>query len=281
MTGPCGSSRGPMHPLRYRVRRVHRETHDVFTLELGPVDGDGFSFGPGQFTMLYVFGMGEAPISISGDPADGTKLVHTIRSVGTLTGALGKLKKGDVLGVRGPFGARWPVEEAAGKDVVLAAGGIGLAPLRPVLYRIMADRQRFGKVVLLYGTRTPEDIIFRQELEEWRGRMDMEVEVTVDRAGADWRGNVGVVTTLLPRAVFDPANTIAMLCGPEVMMRYMIADLMKRGMSEEGIYLSMERNMKCGIGQCGHCQFGPYFVCKDGPVFRHDRVKWLLGIREI
>lgn len=278
MTGPCT---GPMHPRRYKILRTHRETHDVFTLEMKPVDCDGFSFGPGQFTMLYAFGMGEAPISISGAPADGGRLVHTIRAVGTVTGALEKCRKGDVLGVRGPFGACWPMDDAVGKDVILAAGGIGLAPLRPALYRIMAERQRFGKVTLLYGTRSPEDIIYRDELEEWRGRLDLDVQVTVDRAGSDWRGHVGVVTTLLPRAVFDPTNTIAMVCGPEVMMRFMVADLIKRGVPEEGIHISMERNMKCGIGQCGHCQFGPYFVCKDGPVFRYDRVKWLLGVREI
>lgn len=278
MTGPCA---GPMHPQRYKILRTHRETHDVLTLELEPLDGDGFSFGPGQFTMLYAFGMGEAPISISGAPADGGRLVHTIRDVGTVTGALEKCRKGDVLGVRGPFGTCWPMDDAVGKDVILAAGGIGLAPLRPALYRIMAERQRFGKVTLLYGTRSPEDIIYRDELEEWRGRLDLDVQVTVDRAGSDWRGHVGVVTTLLPRAVFDPANTIAMVCGPEVMMRFMVADLMKRGVSAEGIHISMERNMKCGIGQCGHCQFGPYFVCKDGPVFRYDRVKWLFSKREI
>jgi NAD(P)H-flavin reductase len=270
-----------MHPRHCIVRRVHRETRDVFTLELEPVDSDRFSFRPGQFTMLYVFGIGEVPISISGDPADDVRLVQTIRAIGAVTGSLDKLGKGNVVGVRGPFGTCWPVTGAVGKDVVLVAGGIGLAPLRPVLYRLLAEREKFGKVILLYGTRTPEDIVFRQELEQWRVRMDAEVQVTVDRAGAEWRGNVGVVTTLLPRAEFDPVNAVAMLCGPEVMMRFVAADLMKRGLPAEAIHLSLERNMKCGVGFCGHCQCGPFFVCKDGPIFRYDMVRRLLSVREV
>ncbi len=277
--GPCES---PMRPQPYVVRGVRRETHDVFTLELEPAgDAAPLAFGPGQFTMLYAFGMGEVPISISGDPAGNTMLVHTIRAVGTVTRALERCRKGDVLGVRGPFGTCWPVDEAAGKDVVLAAGGIGLAPLRSVMYRLLARRERYGRIALLYGTRTPEDIVYRDELEEWRGRLDLNVQVTVDRAGSDWRGNVGAVTTLLPRAEFDPANTVAMFCGPEVMMRFTMLALMKRGLQAEQMYLSMERNMKCGIGLCGHCQLGPFFICKDGPVFPYDRVKWLFGREEI
>ena len=277
--GPCAS---PMDPQRYEVRRVHRETHDVFTLELEPADGaTALSFGPGQFTMLYVFGMGEVPVSISGDPAESGILVHTIRAVGTVTRAFERCRKGDMLGVRGPFGSCWPVDEAAGKDLVLVAGGIGLAPLRPVLYQLLAQRERYDRIALLYGTRTPEDTIFRHELEEWRGRLDLDVQVTVDRAGSDWRGNVGVVTTLLNRADFDPANTTAMICGPEAMMWFTILALMKRGLQAEQIYISMERNMKCGIGFCGHCQLGPFFICKDGPVFRYDRVKRLFGKGEI
>lgn len=277
--GPCAS---PMHPQPYEVRQVHRETHDVFTLELEPAGGAApLAFGPGQFTMLYAFGMGEVPISISGDPAESAMLVHTIRAVGTVTRALERCRKGDALGVRGPFGTCWPVDEAAGKDLVLVAGGIGLAPLRPVLYRLLAQRERYGRIALLYGTRTPEDIIYRDELEEWRGRLDLNVQVTVDRAGSEWRGNVGAVTTLLDRAEFDPTNTVAMFCGPELMMRFTILALMKRGLRAEQMYLSMERNMKCGLGLCGHCQLGPFFICKDGPVFPFDRVKWLFGKGEI
>ena len=272
----------PMLPMLYRIQRVRQETDDTFTLELVPADsGDGFSFAPGQFNMLYVFGVGEVPISISSDP-DGSPLIqHTTRVVGTVTKAMRLLKRGDVLGIRGPFGTHWPVEEAVGRDVVIVAGGIGLAPLRPALYRLMAQREQHRKIVLLYGTRTPEDILYRRELEHWRGKFDLEIQVTVDRAASSWRGNVGVVTTMISRAPFDPSNTAAFVCGPEVMMRFTVMELQKRGVAAQRTYLSMERNMKCGIGLCGHCQYGPVFTCKDGPVFSFDRIAALLGRAEV
>ncbi|MGA2622898.1 MAG: FAD/NAD(P)-binding protein [Bacteroidota bacterium] len=278
MTG----SAEPMVPSLFRIQRVRQETYDTFTLELEPPgEKRTFTFVPGQFNMLYVLGVGEAPISISGDPADSHVLVHTTRAVGTVTKAMRTLKRGDVLGVRGPFGSTWPVAEAAGNDVIIVAGGIGLAPLRPVIYRILAERERYGKVIFLYGTRTPADILYRRELEQWRSRFDLDVQITVDRAQAGWRANVGVVTTLIPKVAFDPANTIAMVCGPEVMMRFTIQALQKRGLGLKDIYVSMERNMKCGIGICGHCQYGPMFICKDGPVFSYDRIKDLFLIREL
>jgi NAD(P)H-flavin reductase len=175
------------------------------------------------------------------------------------------LKVGDTIGVRGPLGKSWPVRVAEGKDVIIVTGGIGLAPLRPVIYHMMAHREKFGKIVLLCGTRTPNDLIYRRELEKWRSRLDMEVHITVDRATSSWRGNVGVVTTLIGKAPFDHLKCIAMVCGPEIMMRFTILELQKRGMDTKNIYVSMERNMKCGIGLCGHCQIGSLFVCKDGP----------------
>jgi NAD(P)H-flavin reductase len=273
-----------MLPETYRIERVRRETHDTFTLELKPVNGiSAMSFAPGQFNMLYVFGTGESAISISGDPAICDRLTHTVRAVGTVTRAMQKLKRGDVIGVRGPFGRGWPMEEPEGRDVVIVTGGIGLAPLRPVIYHVLANRKNYGKVVLLYGARAPRDLLYVRELEKWRGqfRLDLEVEVTLDTATSDWRGNVGVVTTLIPRAPFDPLNAVAMICGPEVMMRFTVLALQKRGMSEDQIYLSLERNMKCAVGFCGHCQFGPTFLCKDGPVFRYDRIKQWQGKREI
>ena len=185
------------------------------------------------------------------------------------------------MGIRGPFGTHWPVEEATGRDVVIVAGGIGLAPLRPALYRLMAEREKYRKIVLLYGTRTPEDMLYRHELEQWRGKFDLEIQVTVDRAASSWRGNVGVVTTMIPRAPFDPSNTLAMVCGPEVMMRFTVMELLKRGVAAERTYLSAERNMKCGIGFCGHCQYGPTFVCKDGPVLLSIELAAILGKSEI
>ena len=272
----------PMAPRPYAVERARQETQDTFTLELYPVNGArAVPFAPGQFNMLYLFGVGEVPISISGDPAQPQTLVHTTRVVGTVTRTMRQLRVGDTLGVRGPFGNPWPVEEAFGSDLVIVAGGIGLAPLRPFLYRVLAQREKFGKVVLLYGTRSPEDILFRRELEQWRASFELDVHVTVDRAVGRWRGNVGVVTTLIPRAPFDPLSTLAVVCGPEVMMRFTALELLKRGVAREHIYLSMERNMKCGIGLCGHCQFGPTFVCKDGPVFRYDRIEAFFGKREL
>jgi len=231
--------------------------------------------------MLYVFGVGEVPISISGNPAQPTPLVHTTRAVGTVTKAMRKLRPDDVIGVRGPFGSHWPIEHAQGKDVVIVAGGIGLAPLRSALYQITAQREQYGKVALLYGARTPSDILYRRELEHWRGRFDLEVYVTVDQATGTWRGSVGVVTKLIPRASFDLENTMVLVCGPEVMMRFTVAELEKRGVAAEHIYISMERNMKCAVGFCGHCQYGPHFVCKDGPVFQYSRVQSLFTKREI
>lgn len=280
--GTSDAAQDPMVPLLFRVHRVQQETHDTFTLELKSTNGaGGLPFAAGQFNMLYLFGTGEVPISISGDPNQAKTLIHTMRSVGMVTKAMRRLKRGDMLGVRGPFGTYWPVEEAAGSDVVIVAGGIGLAPLRPDLYDVLAHRQNFGKVIVLYGARTPADILYRRELEQWRSRFDLEVFVTVDRALSGWRGNVGVVTTLMSRVVFDSFSTVAMVCGPELMMRFTILELQKRGIGIDSIYVSIERNMKCGIGMCGHCQYGPTFICKDGPVFRYDRIKGLFGKREI
>jgi NAD(P)H-flavin reductase len=272
----------PMVPQPWCVRRLWRETHDTFTFELTPDNSrPKFHFLPGQFNMLYVFGIGEVPISISGDPAKAERLGHTVRAVGAVTRAMCSLKRGAQLGVRGPFGSCWPVEQAAGKNVLIVAGGIGLAPLRPVIYEVLARRQMFGRVCLLYGTRTPDDILYIKELQKWRDHADLQILVTVDRAGQDWSGNVGVVTTLIAKAQFDFGTTVAMICGPAVMMRFTIRELQKRGMGADRIFISMERNMKCAIGFCGHCQFGPTFICKDGPIFRYDKIHHLLAIREL
>ncbi|MGB8645281.1 MAG: FAD/NAD(P)-binding protein [Anaerolineae bacterium] len=275
-------TRNPMHSSPYRIETVRQETHDTFTLELVSANGsDGVSFAPGQFNMLYIFGAGEIPISISGDPTSHERLVHTTREVGAVTHAMRQLRRGDMIGVRGPYGTSWPIKEAEGKDIVIVTGGIGLAPLRPALYGLISERQKYGKIVLLYGARTPDEILYQRELAQWRAKFDLEVYVTVDRAMGGWRGNVGVVTTLIPKAPFDPSSTLAFVCGPEIMMRYTVLELNKRGVHGENIHISMERNMKCGIGFCGHCQFGGVFVCKDGPVFRYDQVRDLVEKREV
>jgi NAD(P)H-flavin reductase len=271
-----------MLPTLCRIESVRKDTHDTFTVELVPHgDGGGFNFLPGQFNMLYIFGVGEIPISISGDPAKRDVLVHTTRAVGTVTKAMRKLKRNDVVGVRGPFGTHWPVETMTGNDIVIVAGGIGLAPLRPALYALLANRDKYGKIVLLYGTRSPADILYKNELERWRSRFDLDVYITVDRAMEGWRGNVGVVTTLIRKSPFDPDNTVAMVCGPEVMMRYAILELEKRGVKLRNTHVSMERNMKCAIALCGHCQLGGVFICKDGPVFRYDQIEELFSSREM
>ena len=271
----------PIAPRPFVVDRTVKSLRDTVTLHLSPGDAGGpIAFRPGQFTMLYAFGVGEVPISISGDPAAPEPLVHTVRAVGSVTRAIFALKRGGVLGVRGPFGSAWPEAEIEGRDVVIVAGGIGLAPLRPAILSILANRGRFGRFVILYGARTPREILFRSELGRWGGRLDTAVEVTVDRAAGDWFGSVGVVTRLIARAGFDPDATAALVCGPEVMMRYAVQALQDRGVAAERIWVSMERNMRCAVGFCGHCQWGGSFVCRDGPVFRFDRIAALFDLRE-
>jgi NAD(P)H-flavin reductase len=274
-------STDPFVPELYRAVRVTRELNDTVTLELAPQSGKRPAFEPGQFNMLYVFGVGEAAISISGDPAEEGTFVHTVRNVGAVSKALSALEAGAVAGLRGPFGTGWPVEGAEGTDVVLVAGGLGLAPLRPAIYHVLANRNRYGRVSILYGCRNPDDMLYRHELEQWRQRLDVDVTVTVDHADASWHGNVGVVPSLIKRTAFDAHETVAMVCGPEVMMRYTVSALRGAGVGDKRIYLSMERNMKCAIGLCGHCQFGPDFVCKDGPVMPYSKVARIFALREI
>lgn len=264
----------PMRPLPARVERVVKETHDTFTLTLGPAGSEALpGFRPGQFSMLYVFGVGELPISISGDPERPEQLVYTVRSVGAVTYQLVTRQPGDFVGVRGPFGTEWPLTEARGKDVLIVAGGIGLAPLRPAVYHILRHRGDFNRLMVLYGARSPQDLLFRKELAAWNMLPDTQCLSTVDYGGVSWRGYVGVVTTLFKYTRLLPRQTVALLCGPEIMMRYAIRELDQRGLPQDRIYLSMERNMKCAVGFCGHCQLGPYFVCKDGPVFAYSKMK--------
>lgn len=275
-------TKDPMIPRPFRIEKVRKELSDTFTIDLTPDDGGPqIAFKPGQFNMLYTFGVGEVPISISGDPTNPAGLTHTTRAVGKVTEALRGLKEGDVIGVRGPFGSDWQIQENEGQDIVFIAGGIGLAPLRPAIYQVLANRERYGKVLILYGARTPEDILYGKQLKEWRGRFDLDVRVTVDRATGKWAGNVGVVTKLISSGGFDPQHTTALICGPEVMMRYCVQALNDKGVQNDTIYVSMERNMKCAVGFCGHCQWGGAFVCKDGPVFRFDAIEDVFTMREI
>jgi len=266
----------------FHIRRITKDTYDTFTLELEAGDGERrFPFLPGQFNMLYVYGVGEVPISISGDPALDKVLIHTTRAVGVVTKAMCGLKIGDVIGVRGPYGSSWPVKEAEERDVLIVAGGIGLAPLRPAIHHLLAHREKYGRIVLLYGARTPEDMLYCKDLEKWRSRFDLDTYLTVDRATGVWKGNVAVVTQLIGPAPFDHHHCLVMVCGPEIMMRFTFPELRKRGVTDDKIYVSMERNMKCGIGLCGHCQIGSTFVCKDGPVYRLDQVGAIFSRREM
>jgi NAD(P)H-flavin reductase len=272
----------PMLPRPYRVIENRPEAADTVTLSLVAAHANGeMSFQPGQFTMLYVLGVGEVPISVSGDPGQGRLLQHTVRRVGAVTKALCDIEFGNEIGVRGPFGTSWPTRGAEGKDVLIIAGGIGLAPLRPAVLEILGNRDRFGSLSVLYGVRAPDDLLFEEDLHSWRGRFDIEVEVTVDRSALGWRGDVGVVTTLLPRVSFDPPNTIALVCGPEIMMKVVARELTDLGVSPEDIFVSIERNMKCAIGFCGHCQFGADFICRDGPIMSYASVAARLGVPEL
>jgi len=278
---PVGAAPGPMLPRPFRVRQRRRDTRDTVTLALEPLDGQPLRFDAGQFTMLDAFGTGEVPISISGDPTRPGPLEHTVRDVGSVTHALVRSEPGTVLGVRGPYGTGWGAVDGTGGDLLVVAGGIGLAPLRPALLEALARREDFGRVVLLYGARTPDDVLFADQLRSWRDRHGVEVDVTVDYGTAEWTGRVGLVTSLIPRAGFDPGNTLALVCGPEVMMRYVATALLDRGVPADRVRLSMERNMRCGIGLCGHCQLRDFFLCVDGPVLPYDRLAPLIAVAEL
>lgn len=273
-------SHDPWRPIPMEVQQVVRETADVVTLTLD-ASAHPVRFAPGQFTMLYRFGVGEVPVSISGDATEPDKLVHTIRGVGGVTRPMVGLEPGDILGVRGPYGTPWPVEQATGYDVVLVAGGIGLAPLRPAIYHLLSNREDFARVTILYGARSPRELLFRRQLHHWRGRFDTSLDVIVDRAAEDWYGPVGVVTKLMSDAIRDPEDTIVMTCGPEVMMRFVVHEALHQGVLAENLWLSMERNMKCAIGFCGHCQWGADFLCKTGPVMRWDQVADRIRVQEL
>jgi len=270
-----------MTPVPFRVRSVREELSHTFSLELEPPDGE-FRFLPGQFTMMYAFGVGEVPISISSSSSNSGSLIQTIRRTGAVTNALANYTSGLHVGIRGPFGTPWPMEQAEGRDLLIIGGGIGLAPLRPAIYHALENRDKYERLIVLYGTRTPDDILYKKELAGWAERDDMASLITVDSADRGWSGSVGVVTRLIRRVDFDPANTTAMVCGPEIMMKVTASRLMEDfDMAAQDVYVTMERNMKCGIGICGHCQFGRKFVCTDGAVFPYPEVAELLETKGV
>jgi len=272
----------PYAPRPYAVRQNVQETPDTFTLKLEPRQpGDRVKFQGGQFNMVYLFGVGESAISICGDPNHPEELVHTIRAVGKITNALTALKPGATVGIRGPYGRGWPLDSARGRDIVVVAGGLGLPPLRPTIYEIFRRRAEFGRVEIIYGARTPKDLVYAEEVRDWLTRREMRIQVTVDAAGRDWYGDVGVVTTRLPDCRFEAVKTTAFVCGPEIMMKLTAQALAQRGVPPESIWISMERNMKCALGFCGHCQYGPSFVCRDGPVLSYKALAPLLAVKEV
>lgn len=273
----------PMIPQFAEIKKIFWETDDTFSLILdtSELNHGNYNFKPGQFNMLYCFGIGESAISISSDPQKPRTIHHTIHRVGTVTGALSRLKKGDFIGVRGPFGSDWHVNEIKGYDILIAAGGIGLAPLRPVIYSLLRHRKDYGKIYILYGARSPLDLLYRVELEEWNKKLEVNVLTTVDRGDSSWKGNIGVVTNLFHYVKLDARATAAFICGPEIMMYYALQEALDFGIEEDKIFLSLERNMKCAVGFCGHCQYGPKFICKDGPVFSYPQIIDLFNKKEL
>ena len=265
-------------PKTCTVSKVNRLTEDTASFTVLPDDGSEVVFEPGQFNMIYAFGIGEIPISISGGGSDNYH--HTVRDIGLTSKALVNLKPGRKVGIRGPFGSAWPLKVCEGGDVIVVAGGIGLAPLRPVIQHLEDHGEEFNKRILLIGARSPEHLIFHEDIERWK-KTGIEVHISVDAATPTWKGTVGVVTKLFSKIDFDADNTKVIMCGPEIMMRFCASKFESRGLPQNDIYISMERNMKCAVGLCGHCQFGADFICKDGPVFNYERVEKLMTIEEI
>ncbi|QFQ98106.1 oxidoreductase [Streptomyces phaeolivaceus] len=265
-------------PLPYRVVDRRDETHDTVTLVLEP-DGEALSpFAPGQFAMVYAFGVGEIPVSVSRAAADGQRLTHTVRAVGAVSRALCGLRAGAAVGVRGPFGTGWDPAAARGHDLLVIGGGIGLAPLRPLIDAVLTEPHGYGRLNVLAGARTPGDLLYQDEFPTWARPF---AAVVVDRPSGGWRGRVGVVTALLPEARFTPADTTTFVCGPEVMIRATARALAGKGVRPDRIRVSLERNMRCATGHCGHCQLGPLLLCRDGPVVGHDQAEPLLAVREL
>lgn len=269
----------PMLPEPWRIVRRRQDTEDTFTLQVTPLEPAARRTPiPGQFNMIYLFGIGEVPISICSEP--GRPMLHTTRDVGGVTHAMAQLTPGEVIGLRGPFGTGWPLEKAQGRDILFVAGGIGLAPLRGALLEVLRMRDEVGRITLLYGARYPSELLYLRELQRLT-RLGLRLSITVDHSAEGWEGPVGFVTKLIPSATFDPERVLVMMCGPEIMMRNAVYELWRCGVPNKSLYLSLERNMKCAVGYCGHCQFGSKFICRDGPVYHYDQVEHWLDIPEV
>jgi NAD(P)H-flavin reductase len=271
-------------PVPARIVDITEENFNTQTFRLQFTDEDmraRYRWAPGQFNMLYVPGVGEAAISISSDPDETASLDHTVRVVGSVTRSLNRSRPGTIVGVRGPFGVGWPMDEIKGRDLVLVTGGIGLAPLRPVVYWLLNHRDHCRRVILLYGCRSPEDRLYAKQLEAWADDPRIAVLVTVDNATGGWAGPVGVVTSLLQRIKVDASNTYVFVCGPQILNRVAAWQFLQLHVPKERVFVSLERNMNCGFGRCGHCQYGSKFVCKDGPVFRFSDIEKNFAKKEV
>lgn len=272
----------PYLPKTVEVAARFDDAPDVFTLGLRFVDADearAYRFTPGQFNMLYLFGVGEVPISIVSDPEHEELIHHTIRAVGRVTNAMQRLEIGDRLGLRGPFGAGWPMERARGRDLLMVTGGLGCAPTTSAIEYALQRRDAYGGIAVCHGVKRPEDMIYSERFQSWGKAPHTQVLLAAQEADPRWPGKVGMVTTLLDEVDTDTTRGMAMMCGPEVMLRAVAEELLARGSDIDDIYVSMERNMQCALGHCGNCQFGREFLCKDGPVFPYARVRELLQVR--
>ncbi len=268
-------------PYEAEVVAREQESTNIFSLRLRLTDDAvraAFRYAPGQFNMLYLYGVGEVPISIVNDAQGGEELIQTVRSLGRVTRGLAQLKVGDRIGLRGPYGRGWPLAAAQGKDVLVITGGLGCAPVVAVIHHVLRHRSQYGHLTIIQGVRHSDDLIWREQYDRWRAEPETTVLLAADKAGPGWSWHVGLVTELFREMDFDPQRTMAMLCGPELMMRASAEHLSARGLPESALYLSMERNMQCAVARCGHCQFGSRFVCRDGPVFAYTDIKNLLGV---
>jgi len=265
-------------PSPARIAKIEPLTalEKLFTIELPW--GQSLGHQPGQFVEVSLFGIGEAPISISSSPSRSNgKFELCVRKVGDVTGVLHNLQVGATIGVRGPFGHGFPVEKMCGKDILFAPGGLGLAPARSLINQVLDERGSFGRVIILYGAKNPGELLFKDELDTWSKRSDVEFHVTVDRGDESWKGHVGVITTLFKDIAVDPRNTVAVTVGPPVMYKFVLIELLGKGIPEGQIWMSLERRMKCGVGKCGHCQINNFYCCQQGPAFTYDQVK---GVEE-
>lgn len=267
----------PYRPMRSKIieARMLTDKEKFFRIELE--DNTRLSYGPGQFVMVSIFGFGEAPISICSSPTDKGYIDLTVRNAGSFTNKLHQLGEGDIVGIRGPFGKGFPVDNMFGCDLVIVAGGLGIVPLRSLIRYLMHNRNDFGSVQILLGCKTPKDLLFGQETKEWMRRAEIKFNCTVDRADPDWKGNVGLITHLIPGVDINPTRTYAVVVGPPIMYKFVIAELLKKHIPDHQIIVSLERRMRCGLGKCGHCQIEGVYVCQSGPVFDYAQLKKFRG----